>query len=94
MSISRSRPIISSPKRVMFFDGSNERGCATLEAPPQHHERLEDAEETERRDEPREARRVAQQRHHEVREQAEPDADERARAPTASAVGVPPSRRL
>ena len=60
----------------MFFDGSNERGCVRSMTPPQHHERLEDAEETERRDEPREARRVAEQRHHDVGEQTEPDADE------------------
>ena len=49
-----------------------------VEAPPQHHERLEDAEQAERRDEPRQARRVAQQRHHDVGEQTEPDADEQA----------------
>ena len=76
MSISRSRPITRSPKSVTFFDGSNERGCVNVEAPPQHHERLEDAEEAERRDQPREARRVAEQRHHDVGEQPEPDADE------------------
>ncbi len=47
-----------------------------IDTPSQHHERLEDTEETEGGDEPREAGRVAEQRHHQVREQTEPDADE------------------
>ena len=94
MSISRSRPMTRSPKSVTFFDGSNDRGCVNSRPHRSTMNDWNDAEEPERRDEPRQARRVAEQRHHGVGEQAEPDADERARWRRRAAVGMPPSRRL
>ena len=70
--------MMRSPNSVTFFDGSSGRGWRNVDAPSQHHERLERAEQPERRDQSCQARRISQQRHDGVRDQAEPDAREQA----------------